>query len=164
MRWTTDARVLCIVDAADPAAEAQVERLLWRDLGIAAAPAGPPAAAAAALRPDRLSYASAPDKTATPPEGRWTPAQLNFSGHLRDEFAAPWLAREYDLLINFLPGACEPVDHFSAGARAHLRVAMHDACLRGYDLVLRPAPGTGVAGFVAELGRYLRVLNPGHVR
>lgn len=163
MRWSTEARVLCLIAEEDEQSAALVSKMQWATIGINEPQAGV-TRLGAPLEPTVIRYSRTSDKSTEPSETNWTPAQLNYAGHLRAEIIAPWREREFDFVINFLPEACPPIDHFCAGLRAHLKIAMHEECLLAYDLVLRPAPGSGSAGFVAELARYLRVLNPTHAK
>ena len=163
MRWSTDARVLCLLREDDAAARNFVDRMRWESIGIDASLSrdnkpGP------ALSPTCITWADTPDKSPERADSTWTPAQLNFAGLLRTEVLQDWRTREFDFVINLFPNAFAPVDHFCASCRAHLRIAMHEECLEAYDLILRPTPGGGVEGYAAELARYLRVLNPGHAR
>ncbi len=163
MRWSTDARVLCLLREDDQAASRVIHRLGWSSLGIDAND-GSGKGPGAAFQPELLVWSDLPDKTPERAHEKWTPAQLNFAGLLQPEVAKVWQEREYDFLVNFLPKGFAPVDHFFAGAQAHLRIAMHEDCMEAYDLVLRPTVGAQVEGFAAELARYLYILNPRHAR
>ena len=155
--WNASCCMLVLVDGDDAGALRTARSITPARFGLGSAANGRDSG-----RVDVLEWRASPEPGAEPSNNVWTPAQLNYAGFVKPEVLAPWLERDYDLLINFWPGAWKPFDQLSLRSRAHLRIARHTDTPEAYDVMLTDAEGKREVAYVDRLATYLRVLNPAH--